>query len=74
VRTRASTRGRIDRTADRELVGGNDPLRLVADVHQDLVLVDADDIAADDIALLERLDRRVVVGNELAVLLDQQVD
>src|SRR3954447_21680461 len=34
--------GRIDRLADRELVVGDDPLALVADVDQDLVLVDAD--------------------------------
>ena len=37
--------GRVDRLADRQLVGGDDPLALVADVDQDLVLVDADDLA-----------------------------
>ena len=47
--------GRIDRAADRELVGGDDALRLVADVDQDLVLVDADDLARDDVALLKGL-------------------
>ena len=49
------------------------PSRLVADVDQDLVLVDPHDLARDDVALLEGLDRRVVVGNELAVDLDQEV-
>ena len=46
--------GRIDRAADRELVGGDDPLRLVADVDEDLVLVDAHDLAGDDVALARR--------------------
>ena len=65
--------GGIDRLADRKLVGGDDPLRLVADVHEDLVLVDAHDLAADHVALAEGVDRRVVVGDELAVDLDQEV-
>ena len=65
--------GGIDRAADRELVRGDDALRLVADVDQDLVLVDAHDLAADDVALVEGLDRRVVVGDELAVDLDHEV-
>jgi hypothetical protein len=64
--------GRIDRLADRELVGGNDALRLVADVDQDLVLVDPDDLAVDDVALLEGDHRRGVVGDHVAVDLQQQ--
>ena len=52
---------------------GDDALRLVADVDQDLVLVDPDDLAAHHVALLEGLDRRVVVRDELAVDLDQEV-
>ena len=64
--------GGIDRAADRELVGGDDALRLPADVEQDLVLVDADDGAADDITLLEMGDRRVVVREDLAVELEQK--
>ena len=48
------------------------PSRLVADVDEDLVLVDPDDLAGDDIALLEGGDRRVVVGDDLAVDLEQQ--
>ena len=63
----------LDRLADRKLVGGDDPLALVADVHQDLVLVDAHDLAVDDVALLEGMDRRVVVRDDLAVDLDQEV-
>ena len=35
----------VDRLPDRELVGGDDPLRLVADVDEDLVLVDPHDLA-----------------------------
>src|SRR5262249_45121440 len=43
----------VDRLADRKLVVGDDPFALVADVDQDLVLVDAHDLAGDDVALLE---------------------
>ena len=62
----------IDRPADRELVGGDDALRLVADVDQDLVLVDPHDLAVDDVALLEGDHRRGVVGDDLAVDLEQE--
>ena len=34
---------RVDVLADRQLVGGDDPLALVADVDEDLVVVDPDD-------------------------------
>ena len=37
--------GGVDRLPDRQLVGEDDPLALVADVDQDLVLVDPDDLA-----------------------------
>src|SRR5215218_7819787 len=63
----------LHRLADREFVRGDDPLRLVADVDQDLVLVDANDLAADDVPLAEGVDGRVVIGNELAVDLDQEI-
>src|SRR4051794_20403004 len=43
--------GRVDRAADRELGDGDDPLRLVSDVDENLVLVDADDRAVDDLPL-----------------------
>src|SRR3954447_716643 len=63
---------RIDALADRQLVGGDDPLALVADVDEDLVVVDANDTAGDDVALLEGRERRVVIRNDLAVDLEQQ--
>ena len=40
---------RIDRLADRELIHRNDALALVADVNQDLVLIDPDDVARNDV-------------------------
>src|SRR5689334_1823950 len=61
---------RVDGAADRELGDGDDALRLVADVDQDLVLVDADHGAGDDVALVEVGQRAVVVGDELPVDLD----
>ncbi len=61
---------RVDRPADRELRDRDDALALVADVDQDLVLVDTDDRAADHVALAEVGQRAVVVGDELAVHLD----
>ena len=63
---------RVDGLADRQLVGGDDALGLVADVDEDLVLVDADDVAGDDVALVEGRERRVVVGDDLAVDLEEQ--
>ena len=63
---------RVDRLADRELVGGDDPLALVSDVDEDLVLVDAHHRTGDDVALLEEDHRRVVVRNDLAVDLEEQ--
>ena len=43
------------------------PFRLVADVDEDLVLVDADDRAVDDLTLVDGGERRVVIRHELAV-------
>ena len=63
---------RVDVLADRKLVGGDDPLALVADVDEDLVVVDAHDAAGDDLALLEIGEGGVVVGDDLAVDLEQQ--
>ena len=63
---------RVDGLADRQLVDGDDALGLVADVDEDLVVVDADDVAGDDIALREGMKGRVVVGDDLAVDLEQQ--
>ena len=62
---------RIDRLADRELVGRDNALGLVADIDEHLVLVDAHNQSGDDLALLERMDRRVVVRDDLAVDLEQ---
>ena len=63
---------RVDRLANRELIHRNDALALVADVDQDLVLIDPHHLARDDVALLEGDDGRVVVGNYLAVDLEEQ--
>ena len=63
---------RVDVLADGKLVGGDDPLALVADVDEDLVVVDADDAAGDDLALLEGGERGVVVRDDLPVDLEQQ--
>src|SRR5690606_27563471 len=49
---------------DRQLARGDDPLGLVADVEQDLVPVDLDDGALDDVAVIEVLDRLVDRGEE----------
>ncbi len=43
----------IDVVADRELTSGDDALGLVPDVEQDLVTVDLDDGALDDLAVLD---------------------
>ena len=59
--------GRVDRAADRELGDGDDAFRLVADVDEDLVLVDADDLAPHDLPLVDDGEGRVVVGDQLAV-------
>ena len=64
--------GGIHGLADRELVGGDDALGLVADVDQHLVGVDAHDLAGDHVALLEGGDRGVVIGDDLAVDLEQE--
>ena len=44
---------------DGQLAGGDDALRLVADVEQDLIAIDLDDGALDDVAIVEVLDRGV---------------
>src|SRR3954471_6840829 len=63
---------RVDRLADGKLVGGDDPLALVADVDEDLVVVDPDDLAGDDIAFVEVAEGGVVVGDDLPVDLEQE--
>ena len=59
---------RVDRAPDRQLGNRDDALRLVADVDEDLVLVHADDGAVDDLALVDRREGGLVVGDTLAVL------
>ena len=49
--------GRVDRPPDRELGDGDDPLRLVADVDQHLVLVHPDDGAVHDLPLVDPRER-----------------
>ncbi len=71
-RTRASTSSPtlddlvgVDVVLDRQLARGDDALGLVADVEQDLVAVDLDDGALDDVAVVEVLDRLVDRGEEV---------
>ena len=56
---------RVDVVLDGELAGGDDTLGLVADVEQDLVTVDLDDGAFDDVSVVEVLDRLVDRGEEV---------
>ena len=49
----------VDVVADRQLAAGDHALGLVADVEQDLVPVDLDDRALDDLAVLDRHERAV---------------
>src|SRR5690606_4334195 len=65
----------VDVVADRELTAGDDALGLVADVEQDLVPIDPDHRALDDVAVLDRDECGVdgvgeaatqVVGDDLA--------
>ena len=55
----------VDVVLDRQLTRGDDALGLVADVEQDLVAVDLDDGALDDVAVVEVLDGRVDRGEEV---------
>ena len=48
-----------------QLAVADDAFALGADVDEDLVLVDADDLALDDVAVLEALDVRVLLGEQL---------
>src|SRR4029450_11015094 len=53
----------VDRAANRQLGDRDDALRLVADVHEHLVLVHADDGAVDDLPFLDRGEGGFVVGD-----------
>ena len=50
---------RVDVVADRELLARDHALALVADVEQHLVAVDLDDVALDDVAVAEVVERRL---------------
>jgi len=54
----------VDVVLDRQLTRGNDTLGLVADVEQDLVPIDLDDGALDNVAVIEVLDGLVDRGEE----------
>src|SRR3954454_7132489 len=60
--------GRVDRAPDRQLGDRDHAFRLIADVDQYLVLVDAHDGAVHDLALVDRREGGVVVRDALAVL------
>ena len=51
--------------ATEQLAVADDALALRADVDEDLVLVDPDDVALDDVAVLEALDVGVLLGEQL---------
>ena len=59
--------GRVHRAADRQLGDRDDAFRLVADVDEHLVLVDAHDRAVYDLALVDLREGSVVVGDEIPV-------
>src|SRR6185436_10979546 len=51
--------------ASEELAVADDALALRTDIHEDLILVDADDRALDDVAVLEALDVGFLLGEQL---------
>jgi hypothetical protein len=55
----------IDIVLDGQLAGGDDTLRLVADVQQDLVMIDLDNGAFNDVTIVEVLDGLVDCGEEI---------
>jgi hypothetical protein len=64
---------RVGPLADGELVRGDETLGLVADVHEDLVLVYADDLALDYVAVLEIYQDALVYGDYLPILFPEEV-
>src|SRR5438093_5400860 len=59
--------GRVHRAPDRQLGDRDHAFGLVADVDEHLVLVDADDRAVHDLALVDLREGGLVVGDELPV-------
>src|SRR3712207_2367728 len=64
---------RVGSLADGQLVRGDKPLGLVADVHEDLVLVYADDLTLDYVSVLEVDKDALVHGDYLPVLFPEEV-
>ncbi|AGP30645.1 polyribonucleotide nucleotidyltransferase [Corynebacterium terpenotabidum Y-11] len=56
---------RVDVVLDGQLTGGDNTLRLVADVQEDLVVIDLDDGTLDDVTVVEVLDGRIDGGEEI---------
>jgi len=50
---------------DRQLAGRDNTFSLVADVEKDLVTIDLDNGAFDDVAVVEVFDRRIDCGKEI---------
>ena len=59
--------GRVDRAANRELGDRDDAFRLVPDINEHFVLVDAHNRPVHDLPFVDLGEGRVVIGDELAV-------
>jgi hypothetical protein len=64
---------RVCALADGKFVGGNEPLRLVADVDEYLVPVYPDDLALDDVPVFKIYEDALVDGDDLPVLLPEEI-
>jgi hypothetical protein len=64
---------RVCTLADGKFVGGNKALRLVAYVDEYLVPIYADDLALDDVPVLEIYEDALVDGDDLPVLLPEEI-
>ena len=60
----------VDVVLDGQLAGGNDAFGLVTDVEQNLIVVDLDDLAGDEIAVVEDLDGLVDSLEECLLVAD----
>src|SRR5699024_7521063 len=61
---------RVDVVLDGQLARGDDALGLVPDVEQNLVAVHLDDVALDDVAVVEVLDRGIDRGEKIFLRAD----
>ncbi len=64
---------RVGPLADAQLVGGDETLGLVTDVDEYLVAVYPDDLALDDVPILEVDEDALVNGDDLPVFLPEEV-